>query len=94
MLKNKHYLYDKIYKISTVVGVIDADSIEELEYIGITEDHRGNKYIIIDYSDYDYSDYSVIENDRLLFDTKEEAAKYIGYYNNGKKFMKLVDVDK
>lgn len=94
MLKQKHYLYDKIYKINTVVGFIDKDSIEEIEYVGITEDKKHNKLIIIDYGNEYESEYTTIENNRFLFDTKEEAEHYIGFYNNGNEFLKLVKEEK
>lgn len=91
MLNNNHFVGDKFYRIDTIVGLIDENSIEEYDFLGFTYDKNDPTKQLIIYETYCYYgesvSYDIIENDRLVFETKADAEQYIGYYNNGKNFI-------
>lgn len=90
MLNKDHFVGDKFYRINTIVGTIDKGSIKEYEFLGFTKFKDDPTEYIIHYepSYYGESDsYDFVANDRLVFETKKDAEKYIGYYNNGKEFI-------
>lgn len=93
MIKKEHFVGDKFYRIDTIVGIITKDSIKEYEFLGFTKfkDDEHTEYIIHwETSYYGESDsYDFVANDRLVFETKKEAEKYIGCYNNGKEFVNV-----
>ncbi len=90
MLKQKHFYFDDIYTINTIIGTIEKDAIEKVSFIGYTKlAPDASKSIVYAYSNYDDTYYTTSDDLRLFFDTKEEAEKYIGYYNDGTKFIKL-----
>ena len=93
MIHKEHFVGDKFYRINTIVGVITQDAIKEYEFLGFTKfkDDKNIEYIIHhELSYYGESDsYDFVANDRLVFETKEDAEKYINYYNNGKEFINL-----
>lgn len=93
MLNKEHFVGDKFYRINTIVGVITQDAIKEYEFLGFTKfkDDKNIDYIIHhELSYYGESDsYDFVANDRLVFENKEDAEKYINYYNNGREFINL-----
>lgn len=90
MLKQEHFYREKIYQITTVVGVVEKDAIEELIFVGYTKEYENApQKIIFETADtYDF-DYYITDNNHRLFDTKEQAQQFIGFYNNGKEFIEL-----
>ena len=91
MLDREHFVGDKFYRIDTIVGTITQNSIHEYEFLGFTKFKDDTKTYIIHYTPSYYGDsdsYDFVANDRLVFETKQEAEKYINYYNNGKEFIK------
>lgn len=90
MLKQKHFYYDKIYTINTIVGKIEKDAIEEITFIGYTKLKPNAPKSIIYYNNIEADEafHDISDELKLFFDTKEDAEKYVGYYNNGTKFIK------
>lgn len=86
MLKQEHFYMQKIYQITTVV---EEDDIEEFYFVGYTKENENTPQKIIIKTADAYDDaYYLIDNDYKLFDTKEEAQQFIGFYSNGKEFIK------
>lgn len=90
MLKQEHFYLEKIYRIITVVGEVDEHDIEELLFVGYTREHKNApQQIIYEYGVPYNNDYYITDNNHRLFDTKEQAQQFIGFYNNGKEFIKI-----
>lgn len=91
MLKQEHFYMEKIYEITTVVGKVYENAIEELYFVGYTRHHKDQEQKIIYTTNIDYDDieYDITDNNHRLFDTREEAEQFIGFYNNGKEFIKI-----
>lgn len=90
MLKQEHFYMEKIYQITTVVGAVEKDDIEQLYFVGYTKENENTpQKIIVETADIYDNTYYLIDNDYRLFDTKEQAQQFIGFYSNGKDFIKM-----
>ena len=55
----------------------------------MTQHKNAQQQIIFEYGNTYDNDYYITDNNHTLFDTKEQAQQFIGFYNNGKEFIKI-----
>ena len=90
MLEQEHFFWDRIYQITTIVGKVYENAIEEILFVGYTRERKNApQKIIYEYGNPYDNDYYITDNNHRLFDTKEQAQQFIGFYNNGKEFIKI-----